>query len=155
MGQAGRGAATGKNKAGGDSLTALATGLLGFNLASPPARPGPLSASSLDDQLKKDAFDQTAATQLIRDAALAERLAAGDQLPQVVQEFSALSTAVATNPALPSDPKKLRKEVQKSLRTVIKELARYNARLASSDQIYSAEKVLRKSASAYLAKNTK
>jgi hypothetical protein len=140
----------GKIKAYGDSLASLTAGLLGFGLASPPAMPAPFSASSLKDKLANDTFDQSAATQLIQNAALAERLEASEQLAKAVQEFSALSAA-----ALPSDPKKMRKEVQKSLRAVTKELARYDARIAASNQLYSVEKALRKSTSTYLAKNSK
>lgn len=144
----------GKVKAYSDSLTALTAGLLGFDLASPPAKPAPFSVSSLNEKLTKDAFDQNAATQLIREAALTERLMAGDQLAQAVKEFATSATAAAS-PALPSDSKKLRKEVQKSLRNVNKGLVRYNIRIASLDKVYSAEKALRKSTSTYLAKNSK
>jgi hypothetical protein len=145
---------TGNVKAYSDSLTSLTAGLLGFDLASPPALPAPFSVSGLNERLTKDAFDQNAATQLLREAALTERLRAGGQLAKAVQEFSALATAAAS-PTLPGDAKKLRKEVQKSLRTVTKELARYNARIAASDDVYLAEKALRKSTAAYLAKNSK
>ena len=146
-----RAQAMGKVKAYGDSLTALTTGLLGFSLSAPPAKPAAFSADGLKEQLTKDTFDQNAATQLIRDAALSERLSAldSDNLPKAVQEFTTLATA------LPSDPKKLRKEVQKSLEAVNKELARYQMRLAASTQVYSAEKALRKTTSTYLAKNSK
>lgn len=140
----------GKVKAYSDSLTTLTAGLLGFSLSSPPAKPAPFSISSLDEKLAKDAFDQNAANQLIQDAALTERLVAGDQLAKAVTNFTAAATS-----ALPNDPKNLRKEVQKSLRTVNKELERYNARIAASDKIYSAENALRKSTSAYLAKKSK
>jgi hypothetical protein len=142
----------GKVKAYGDSLTSLANGLLGFDLAARPATPAPLSVSGLNEQLTKDAFDQNAATQIMREAALTERLLASGQLAQAVTEFTALSAA---SPALLSDPKKLRKEVQKSLRAVDKEMTRYTARLMASNQVYQAQKALRKSTSAYLAKNSK
>ena len=146
---------TGKIKAYSDTLTALTTGLLGFDLASPPATPAPLSGSSIDGVLTKDAFNQNAATQLIQQAALTERLMAFEQLAVAVKDFNTLSTAAASGPALPSDPKKLRKEVQKSLRTVNKEMGRYYVRIVSSDRIYNADKALRKSTSEYLTKNGK
>ncbi|RZK62136.1 MAG: hypothetical protein EOO59_03335 [Hymenobacter sp.] len=138
-------------KAYGDSLRSLTAGLLGFSLAAPPAKPAAFSANGLREQLTKDTFDQSAATQLLREAALSDRLSAlhSDNLPKAVQEFSDLATA------LPSDPKKLRKEVQKSLREVNKQLARYQLRLAAANQVYLAEKALRKTTSTYLAKNTK
>jgi glycerol-3-phosphate dehydrogenase len=116
--------------------------------------PAPFSVRSLNERLTKDAFDQNAATQLLREAALTQQLRAGDQLAKSVQEFSALVTAAAS-PTLPGEAKKLRKEVQKSLRAVTKELARYNARIASSDDVYLAEKALRKATASYLARNSK
>jgi hypothetical protein len=146
-----RAQAMGKVKAYSDSLTALTTGLLGFSLSAPPVKPAAFSADGLKEQLTKDTFDQDAATQLIREAALSDRLSAlnSDNLPKAVQEFSDLAKA------LPSDPKKLRKEVQKSLGAVNKELARYQMRINASNQVYLAEKALRKTTSTYLAKNTK
>jgi hypothetical protein len=102
---------TGKIKAYSDTLTSLTAGLLGFDLASLPAKPAPFSVSSLDDMLAKDAFDQNAATQIIREAALTERLMASDQLAKAVKDFNTLSTAAASSSTLQSDPKKLRKEV--------------------------------------------
>ena len=149
--------ATGKVKAYGDTVAALTAGLLGFNFAAPPAKPAKFSVSSLNERLATDAFDQNAATQLMREAALAERLSAldSDNLAKAIQEFTALSAAVATDPALQSDPKKLRKEVQKSLRAFNKELVHYSMRIGASNQIYLAEKALRKSTSTYLAKNSK
>lgn len=143
----------GKIKAYGDTVTALTTGLLGFDVATPPATPAQFSASGLEAMLAKDAFDQNAAAQLIREAALTERLMASDQLTKAVKEFTTLSATVAASPAPENDAKKLRKEVQKSLRAVVKELARYSERIASSDKVYAAEKGLRKSTTAYLAKN--
>jgi hypothetical protein len=141
-------------KAYGDSLTLLTAGWLGFSLAAPPAQPAPFSVKGINEKLSQDAFDQSAATQLLREAALSERLAASDQLTKAVAEFGTMSAAAATNPAFQNDPKKLRKEVQKSMRAVNKELARYNARL-SSDKLDRVEKALRQSTSAYLAKNSK
>ena len=141
-------------KAYGDSLASLTTGLLGFNLASPPAMPAAFSVKGLTEKLAQDTFDQNAANQLLREAALTERLRASDELARAVTEFGTLSAAAATNPEFQSDPKKLRKEVQKSMRAVNKEMMRYNARL-SSERIDQVEKALRKSTSAYLAKNSK
>lgn len=99
-------------------MASLTAGLLGFNFAAPPAKPAKLSLNGLNEQLAPDAFDQNAATQLMREAALSEWLSAlaSDNLAKAVQEFTALSAAVAADPALPSDPKRLRKEVQKSRR---------------------------------------
>lgn len=142
-------------KAYGDSITQLTSSLLGFNLASPPAVPAPFSARSLDEQLLKDTFDQPAATQLVQDAALTERLLASEQLSQAVKDFAAMSSAVATDAALQGDPKKLRKEVQKGLRTVNKALAQYSARLDASNKTSSAVAALYKSTASYLAKSNK
>lgn len=139
----------------GDSLARFTTSLLGFELATPPATPAAFSASGLDEQLLKDAFDQNAASQLVQDAGLTERLLASAQLIQVVKEFTALTNTAATDPALQGDPKKLRKEVQKSLRNVAKEMTRYTARLNSGDKLLMAENAQRKSITAYLTKTGK
>jgi hypothetical protein len=146
---------TGKIKACGDSLTLFTTSLLGFNLASPPATPAAFSAKSFETMLAKDAFDQSAATRLIQDAALTERLAAGSQLAKAAQEFGTLTASAAASPAQPVDAKKLRKDVQKSLRALNKELTRYDDRIAASDKVSAAEQALRKSATTYLLKNDK
>lgn len=144
----------GQVKAYSDSLASLTNGLLGFNMASPPAKPAPFAASTLDEMLKKDTFDQAATGQFIREAALSERLLASDQLIKAVQEFNGLAEAAAASPAAP-DVKKMMHDVRTSLRTVNSALARYQGRLASSNAVFSVEKALRKSTSAYLAKNDK
>jgi valyl-tRNA synthetase len=144
----------GSIKAYGDTLHAMTTGLLGFDLASPPLMPAPLSVSRLDEQLAADVFDQTAATQLVREAALSEKLQAGQQLIQTVAEFSRLSAAV-TNPERPQDPKKLKAEVQASLRQVYRAMARYYGRINESSFVYEAEAALVKSTTAYEAKTAK
>ncbi|RZK29163.1 MAG: alpha/beta fold hydrolase [Hymenobacter sp.] len=76
-------------------------------------------------------------------------------LARVVQDFATVATADAAPSASASEAKKLRKNVQKSLRTVTKELARYNENVASAGQLYWLEVGLRKSTSTYLAKNSK
>lgn len=146
---------TGKIKACGDSLTLFTTSLLGFNLASPPATPAAFSAKSFETMLAKDAFDQSAATRLIQDAALTERLAAGNQLAKAAQEFGTLTASAAASPAPPANAQKLRKDVQKSLRAFNKELTRYDDRIAASDKVSAAEQALHKSATTYLLKNDK
>jgi hypothetical protein len=118
------------------------------------ALPAPFAASTLDEMLKKDTFDQAATGQLIRKAALSERLLASDQLIKAVQEFNTLVAAAAASPAAP-DVKKLRHAVRSSLRAVNTALARYQSRLDASNTVFAVEKALRKSTSAYLAKNDK
>jgi hypothetical protein len=149
------GQVVGSVKAYSDTLTSLTTGLLGFNLSSPPAKPAPTPLGNLNDKLKQDLFDQKAATQLIHDAALTERLLASKDLIKAVQDFATVATADASSSAPQSEFKKLRKNAQKSLRTVTKELARYNENVASAGQLYWLEVGLRKSTSTYLAKNSK
>ena len=146
---------TEKIKAYSDTLASLTTGLLGFAIASPPATPPRLSLSALDALLAKDAFDPNAATQLIRNAALTEQLRASDQLIKAVQYFTALGTTATAGPALLSDPKKLRKEIQKSMRTIEGEMKRYHLGIYGSDEVESAVQALRKSLATYLAKNSK
>ena len=140
-------------KAYNDSIASLTAGILGFSLASPPAMPAPLSMSAFDDMLAKDTFDQAVAARLIQEAALTERLVAGEKLVKAVQEFSAFVGAAAADPALQSDPKKLRKEMQKSLREVRAQMGYYQGRIDASGKIYAVERELNKSTSAYLAKS--
>lgn len=144
----------GKIKVYSDSLTLLAASLLGFDLASPPPMPAPFSVSSLNALLATDKFDQNAATQLVREAALTEKLIAGEQLVKAVNEFSRVSAA-AFSPPVAGDPKKLKDDVQASLRQVNKALDRYSARISDLTHIADTKKALLKSTAAYLAKNGK
>lgn len=139
-------------KAYGDTLTSLATGLLGFDLASPPAMPSPFSASRLNTVLVGDKFDQDAATQLLAEAALTEKLTAGEQLMKAVNEFHRLS---ASSQEPPSNSKKLKEDVQESVRLVNKAMERYYARMNSLTNIDEAQKALLKSTETYLAKKSK
>jgi len=122
---------TGSIKAYSDTLASFTASLLGFDLASPPSKPAPLSISRFHTQLATDVFDQNAANQLIQEAALNERLMAGEQLAKAVNDFSRLS-ASAISQELQSNPKKLQQDVQASLRLVNKEIARYNARISAA-----------------------
>jgi hypothetical protein len=146
--------AAAKITAYGDSLVSLTTGLIGLNFATPPATPTSGSVKSFTEKLTQDAFDQRAANQLMQEAALAERRQASKELAKAVAEFATLSAAAGTNPEFQGDSKKLRKEVQKRMRAVNTEMMRYDARLSSA-KIDQVEKALRKSTSAYLAKNSK
>ncbi|WP_210116195.1 hypothetical protein [Hymenobacter fodinae] len=141
-------------KAYSDTLTSLTTGLLGFNLASPPSMPSAFSVSSLNAQLANDKFDQGAANRLIQDAALTGRLTAGEQLTKAVNEFSRLSTA-ASDQELQTNTKKLKEEVQEGVRSVAKAMDRYIVRINSSTAIDDAQKALLKSTETYLAKKGK
>ncbi|RYU79554.1 hypothetical protein [Hymenobacter persicinus] len=138
-----------------DTLTSLTTSLLGFNLASPPAVPAPFSVSALETQLATHVFDQKAATQLLQDAALTEKLVAGDQLIKAVNDFSSLSAAAAAGGELQRNPKKVQEDVLASLHVVGKGMDRYNARVRAQNNVFDAEKALLKSTSAYVAKNRK
>ena len=135
-------------QAHGRTLTALFTDLLGFDVASPPPAPAPLSTSAIDAQLAANIFDQATATQLLREAAQAEKRLESEQLTQAVQAF----TALATQPA-PADAKQRQKQVQKSLRNVENELRRYYANLGSSRRLYQTQQAILASTSAYLKKN--
>ncbi|RAK62067.1 hypothetical protein [Hymenobacter edaphi] len=141
-------------KAYGDTLNALAAGLLGFDVASPPAMPAPLSVSGLNAQLATDVFDQNAVTQLVGEAALSEKLLAGEQLIKAVTEFSRLSAAAAS-PEPQRDPAKWKEQVQDGLRQVNKAMSRYNVRMSELTIVYEAQKALLKSTGAYVAKNGK
>lgn len=132
------------------TLAALTTDLLGFDLASPPPVPAPLTASALDAQLATNTFDQATATQLMREAAQAEKRVEGERLAQAVQAFNTL----AAQP-LPPDPKVWQKDVQKSLRNVDKELQRYYAYAGNSRRLYQTQQAILASTATYLAKNKK
>ena len=132
------------------TLATLTTDLLGFDIASPPPVPAPLSVSALDAQLAANAFDQATATQLMRDAAQAEKRLEGERLAQAVQAFNVL----AAQP-LPPDPKARQKDVQKSLRNVDKELQRYYAYAGSSGRLYQTQQAILASTATYLTKNKK
>jgi hypothetical protein len=145
----------GKVKAYSDTLTSLTAGLLGFDLASPPPTPAQLSGSRFDDLLVNGAFDQNAATQIMQEVALAEKIIAGKGLAKAVMDFQNLSTNSTSSQELQSDPKKLRKEVKESLRQVNTEMQRYQIRIGTLERLPSAQDAILKSASRYLAKNGK
>jgi len=138
-----------------DTLTSLTTGLLGFDLASPPPTPAQLPASRVDDLLATGTFDQNAAGQLIQEVALAEKLIAGKGLAGAVVQFKNLNGTGAPNQERQSTPKKLRKEVTASLHRVVEEMYDYSTRIASLSRLSSVQDVLLKSTSRYLAKSGK
>jgi hypothetical protein len=137
----------------GKTLTSLTADLLGFDLATPPA-PAPPSANNIDDLLAKPSFDPAAATQLIRETAQAEKIAAGNQLAKAVLAFNQLAAA-APSPAAQADPKKRRDEVKTGLRKVNQELQGYYREVGSSRKLYELQKDMLKATSGYLAKNGK
>jgi hypothetical protein len=141
-------------KAYGDTLTSLTTSLLGFDLASPPAKPASFSVSSLKAALATDKFDQPATTQLLQDAALSVKLIASEQLIKAVKEFSLVSSTSSSQEAS-SSPKKLKADIQESVRSVNKAMDRYYALIGSSTTVDDAQKALLKSTAAYLGKNDK
>ena len=132
------------------TLTTLTTDLLGFDIASPPPAPAPLSASALDAQLATNTFDQATATQLMREAAQAEKRMEGERLAQAVQAFGVLAAQPPTQ-----DAKVQQKDVQKSLRNVDKELQRYYAYAGNSRRLYQTQQAILASTATYLAKNKK
>ncbi|MFD2718358.1 hypothetical protein ACFST9_06505 [Hymenobacter monticola] len=136
----------------GKTLTSLTADLLGFDLATPPA-PAPPSANTIDDLLAKPSFDQAAATQLIRETAQAEKIAAGVQLAKAVLAFNQL--AATPSAEAQSDARKRRDEVKAGLRKVNQELQRYYAEMGSSRKLYDLQKSMLKATSGYLAKNGK
>jgi hypothetical protein len=135
----------------GRALTTLTTDLLGFDIASPPPAPAPLSVSALDAQLAADTFDQATATQLMRDAAQAEKRLEGERLAQAVQAFNMLTTAQPQTQEL----KQRQKDVKKSLGNVDKELQRYYASAGNSRRLYQTQQAILASTATYLAKNKK
>lgn len=145
---------TGSLKAYGDTLTTLTTGLLGFDLASPPTKPASFSVSSLKTALATDKFDQQATTKLLQDAALTVKLIASEQLIKAVNEFSRVSNASASQEAA-SNPKKVKADIQESVRSVNKAMDRYYALIGSSTTVDDAQKALLKATAAYLGKNEK
>ena len=141
-----------KLAAHGQALAALTTDLLGFDIASPPPAPAPLSVSALDAQLAANTFDQATATQLMRDAAQAEKRLEGVRLAQAVQAFSGLTIPAAGQPVA-QDLKQRQKDVKKSLRNVDKELQRYYAQAGTSRRLYQTQHAILTSTATYLAKN--
>jgi hypothetical protein len=136
----------------GDTLTALTADLLGYSLVSLPPIPEPLASSRLDAMLAQGTFTQATAGQLLQEEARAEKIAAGAGLAEAVVAFQNLSASSAASPELQRNPKKLRKQVEASLRLVNAELQRYQARIYFSNRLPAAQKALTKATTAYLAK---
>jgi hypothetical protein len=137
----------------GNTLAALTTDLLGFDLASPPASPPSVAVTALDEMLAKDTFDRLTAAQLLQRAAQAEKRLAGIQLAQAVKEFQDLGSKVAASQGTPQDSKKQRNEVKKSLQRVNKELMRYDMQVGNSGSLSQVHKAILKSTGDYLDKN--
>ena len=144
-----------KLRAYSDTLTSLTTGLLGFDLAAPPATPAQLAPSRVDELLATGAFDPKAAQQLIEEVALAEKLIAGKSLAAAVLEFRKLNAPEGAGQLLQSNPKKLHKSVEASLDEVNGEMYKYSARLASLTRLNTAQDLMLKSTARYVAKNSK
>ncbi len=142
-----------KIKTYSDTLTSLTAGLLGFDLASPPPTPAPLSVSRVDDLLAKGAFDQQAVLQILQEVAMAEKLISGRGLAEAVMYFQTLSSTAAANQERQGDPKKLRKEVTASLRRVSTEMQSYDKRIASLRRLPAAQDALLQATTHYLKKN--
>ncbi|GAA4354356.1 hypothetical protein GCM10023185_16090 [Hymenobacter saemangeumensis] len=137
-----------------DSLASLATGLMGFDLASPPPTPAQLTGSRVDELLEKGTFNQQTAWQIMQEVGMAEKLIAGDGVVKAVLEFQELSSANASNQALQSNPKKLQKEVQARLSRVNSEMLRYETRIGTLGRLPAAQKTMHKSTSTFLAKKS-
>jgi hypothetical protein len=137
----------------GNTLAALTTALLGFDLASPPPVPASLAVTALDEMLAKDTFDRLAAAQLIQTAAQAEQRLAGAQLAQAVTDFQGLGLKIATSQAESQEAKKQRNEVKKSLQRVNRELMCYDARVGNLGSLTQVYQAILKSTGDYLAKN--
>ena len=135
----------------GTALNALTADLLGYDITLPPVLPAAAPASSLDEMLAQDTFDQATATKIIQQAASAEKIIAGEELAKAVRDFSSL----ASSPELPADIKELRSDVKDNLRTVAKALQHYNMRVGTTGRLFEARKALVKSTSSYLKKNGK
>jgi hypothetical protein len=133
------------------TLAGLTTELLGFSAANLPSLPAPFSASLLQEMLSRDAFEQTAATQLIREATLADKRLEGEQLAQAVRDFTEVVAKVATAPAAPQDQKQQRNELKKSLQHVNQELQSYYARVSRPSRLRAAQKAIMQATDNYLA----
>jgi hypothetical protein len=144
-----------KVKAYSDTLTSLTTGLLGFELASPPPAPAQFTASHFDELLAKGAFDQNVARQLIQDVALTEKLLASEGLAKAVVDFKNLNSNEAASREIQSNPKKLQKAVTTNMRHINLAMLRYNAQIEDSGKMYYAQNTMLKATATYLAKNNK
>lgn len=137
----------------GNTLATLTTGLLGFDLASPALPPTPLAVATLDELLAKDAFDRSVAAQLLQTAAQSEKRLTGARLAQAVKEFQDLSAQVGATKQPSQSVKRQRKEIQKSLLRVNKELARYSTQVGNSGSLDQAQEAILKATTGYLAKS--
>ncbi|WP_345235806.1 hypothetical protein [Hymenobacter saemangeumensis] len=137
----------------GKSLTMLTVDLLGFDLDAPLPSPAPLSTSQLDGMLANNTFDPLVATKIIRDAAQAEKLIAGERLAKAVKDFNTLTATAPESQELPAALKQRRNEIKEGLRLVNKEIQRYNVQIGTLNRIRFAHKEIQKATAGYLAKN--
>jgi len=135
----------------GKTLAGLTTELLGFSAPELPSPPAPFSASPLQEMLASGKFEQTAAAQLIREAALADKRLEGEPLAQAIKNFTEVGARGGAAPATPQDQKQQRDEVKKSLRRVNQELQGYYARVARPSRLRAAQKAIIQATDGYLA----
>lgn len=129
------------------TLAALTHELRGAEPAA--AAPTALAPGQLDALLAADSFDQQAASQLLHRAAQADKRTASTALAEAIEQFA----SAAALPGQASDQKALRKQVQASVKRVNTELARYQARVGKSGQLFETQRTIAQATAGYLAKS--
>ncbi|MDO7846671.1 hypothetical protein Q5H92_09910 [Hymenobacter sp. M29] len=130
------------------TLVALTTDLLGFDPATAPKPVRALSLDALEAMRANGPFDPQVADQYMQQAARAEKMATSTRLVGAVNEFNRLVSETTAN-AQPN-PQQLRNAVKSALRTVNKEMERYELEMAESEMLKHAQATVDKYATAYL-----
>lgn len=112
-----------------------------------------LTPSQFDELLAADKFDQQVTSPLLREAAQVDKLAASPQLVEAIQQFTTVAAqTAATSQDQTSDQKALRKQVQTSVKRIQLELARYQARIGESGQLFQMQRTISQATASYLDK---
>ena len=128
------------------ALTTLTSELLGYDITLPAPAATPVSTGSFDVPMARGYFEQPVADQLLLSANQADKLAASGQLVAAVKSLNALVAKLNNT----DDQKDLQKEVSLSVRSVEKEMERYNARIVIVGNLLQVQQGILKSTDSYL-----
>lgn len=132
------------------TLTTLATNLLGYNITTPPPAAAPVATSSFEGPMARGYFEQTVADQLLLDANQADKRAASRQLAAAIRALNAVVAKLPGTPPTPDTQKTLQKELAQSARLVEKEMLRYNDQVLTATSLLQVQRSILQATTDYL-----
>ncbi|MDO7874101.1 hypothetical protein Q5H93_05100 [Hymenobacter sp. ASUV-10] len=132
------------------TLTTLASELLGYDITLPAPAPLPLATSSFEVPMARGYFDQSVADQLLLSANQADKLAASGPLVAALQSLNAQVAALATTPPAAETQQNRQQEIRESVRIANQEMERYNARIITAGSLLQVQQSLLQATASYL-----